>query len=144
MRGPIRSKVLKSHVESHHRAPRPSRRSPPPRRGRLRPVTFDFPTFDPNFPMQLARIDGIITSTACHPSMRKGRAVICQPLDAEGRPDGAPVLALDQLGAGLHQIVFFSTDGSETRKLVADERSPLRNHVQAIVDPSRPSSTGSE
>ena len=66
--------------------------------------------------------------------MRKGRAVICQPLDAEGRPDGAPVLALDQLGAGLHQTVMISTDGSETRKLVGDERSPLRNYVQAIVD----------
>ncbi len=86
--------------------------------------------------MQLARIDGTITSTACHPSMRKGRTVICQPLDVDGRPDGPPVLALDQLGAGLHQLVFFSTDGSETRKLVGDERSPLRNYVQAIVDPT--------
>lgn len=84
--------------------------------------------------MQLARIDGTITSTACHPSMRKGRTVICQPLDAEGRADGPPVLALDQLGAGLHQTVLISTDGSETRKMVGDERSPLRNHIQAIVD----------
>jgi microcompartment protein CcmK/EutM len=88
--------------------------------------------------MQLARIDGTITSTACHPSMRKGRTVICQPLDADGRPDGAPVLALDQLGAGLHQTVMISTDGSETRKLVGDERSPLRNYIQAIVDPAKP------
>jgi microcompartment protein CcmK/EutM len=85
--------------------------------------------------MQLARIDGTITATACHPSMRKGRTVICQPLDPEGRPDGAPVLALDQLGAGLHQTVLISTDGSETRRFVGDDRSPLRNHVQAIVDP---------
>ena len=84
--------------------------------------------------MQLARIDGTITSSACHPSMRKGRTVICQPLDVDGRPDGAPLLALDQLGAGLHQTVMISTDGSETRKLVGDERSPLRNYIQAIVD----------
>ena len=84
--------------------------------------------------MQLARIDGTITSTACHPSMRKGRTVICQPLDAKGRADGPPVLALDQLGAGLHQTVLVSTDGSETRKMVGDETSPLRNHIQAIVD----------
>jgi microcompartment protein CcmK/EutM len=90
--------------------------------------------------MQLARIDGTITSSACHPSMRRGRTVICQPLDAEGRPDGAPVLALDQLGAGLHQHVLISTDGSETRSLVGDERSPLRNHIQALVDPA-PSAT---
>lgn len=86
--------------------------------------------------MQLARIDGTITSTACHPSMRRGRTVICQPIDADGRADGPPVLALDQFGAGLHQTVLISTDGSETRKLVGDERSPLRNHIQAIVDPA--------
>ncbi len=86
--------------------------------------------------MQLARIDGTITSTACHPSMRKGRTVICQPLDADHRPDGPPVLALDPLGAGLHQIVFFTTDGSETRRVVNDEHSPLRNLILAIVDPA--------
>jgi microcompartment protein CcmK/EutM len=86
--------------------------------------------------MQLARIDGTITSPACHPSMRKGRTVICQPIDADGRADGPPVLALDQTGAGLHQTVLISTDGSETRKLVGDERSPLRNYIQAIVDPA--------
>jgi ethanolamine utilization protein EutN len=86
--------------------------------------------------MQLARIDGTITSSACHPSMRKGRTVICQPIDADGRADGPPVLALDQTGAGLHQTVLISTDGSETRKLVGDERSPLRNYIQAIVDPA--------
>jgi microcompartment protein CcmK/EutM len=68
--------------------------------------------------------------------MRKGRTVICQPIDADGRADGPPVLALDQTGAGLHQTVLISTDGSETRKLVGDERSPLRNYIQAIVDPA--------
>ncbi len=86
--------------------------------------------------MQLARIDGSVTGTACHPSLRRGRTVICQPLDAEGRAEGAPILALDQLGAGLHQVVLISTDGSETRRQVGDEHSPLRNHVQALVDPA--------
>jgi len=87
--------------------------------------------------MQLARIDGTITSSACHSSMRMGRTVICQPLDANGLPDGAPILALDQLGAGLHQTVLVSAEGTETRKLVGDEHSPLRNYIQAIVDEKR-------
>ena len=91
--------------------------------------------------MQLARIDGSITSSACHGSMCRGRTVICQPLDADGHPEGAPVLALDRLGAGLHQLVLVSTDGSETRKMVGDERSPLRNHIQALVDEQGAGST---
>ena len=86
--------------------------------------------------MQLARIDGVITSTVCHPSMRGHRMVICQPLDDQGREEGQPVLALDPHGAGLHQRVIFSTDGSATRELVRDEHSPLRNLVLAVVDPA--------
>ncbi len=84
--------------------------------------------------MLLARIDGTIVATACHPSLRGHRTVICQPLDPDGRDEGTPVLAIDPLGAGLHQRVVLSTDGSATRKLVGDPKSPLRNLVIGIVD----------
>lgn len=84
--------------------------------------------------MLLARIDGTIVTTACHPSMVGRRSVICQPLDAQGRDEGAPVLAVDPLGAGLHQRVILSTDGAATRALVGDPRTPLRNLIIGIVD----------
>ncbi len=86
--------------------------------------------------MQLARIDGVIVATVCHPSMGKFRTVICQPLDEVGADQGEPVLAMDPHGAALHQRVLFHTDGSRTRELVGDEHSPLRNTVFAIVDPA--------
>ena len=84
--------------------------------------------------MLFARIDGTIVASACHPSMAGHRTVICQPLDAEGRDEGTPVLAVDPLGAGLHQRVVLTTDGSATRKLVGDPKSPLRNLIIGIVD----------
>mgnify|MGYP005858307997 CR=1 FL=1 len=84
--------------------------------------------------MLLARVDGNIVTTHCHPSLVGFRNVICQPLDDQGREDGAPILAIDCLGAGMHQRVLISTDGSRTREIVQDERSPLRNYVAAIVD----------
>jgi Carbon dioxide concentrating mechanism/carboxysome shell protein len=82
-----------------------------------------------------ARIDGTITTTACHPSMRGTRTVVCQPIDESGRDEGAPILAVDPLGAGLHQRVLVSTDGSATRDLVKDPKSPLRNLIIALLDP---------
>ncbi len=88
--------------------------------------------------MQLARIDGVVVATVCHPSMGRFRTVICQPLNAEGKPEGSPVLAVDPHGAGLHQHVIYSTDGSATRELVGDTHSPLRNFICAIVDPAAP------
>ncbi|HWA10089.1 MAG TPA: EutN/CcmL family microcompartment protein [Opitutaceae bacterium] len=84
--------------------------------------------------MILARIDGMIVTTVCHPSMHGSRTVICQPLDDQGREEGAPILAVDPLSAGQHQRVLVSTDGSHTRNYVKDQKSPLRNLVLAIVD----------
>ena len=55
-------------------------------------------------------------------------------LDAEGRDEGTPVLAIDPLGAGLHQRVILSTDGSATRELVRDPKTPLRNLIIGLVD----------
>ena len=84
--------------------------------------------------MILARVDGVIVTTVCHPSMVGCRTIICQPLDEKGGEEGAPVLALDPLSAGQHQRVLISTDGSNTRNYVKDQKSPLRNLILAIVD----------
>lgn len=88
--------------------------------------------------MQLARIDGVVISTVCHPSMRGHRTVICQPLDENGIAQGLPVLAIDPLGAGLHQRIVLHADGGATREFVRDEHSPLRNMVCALVDETTP------
>jgi len=86
--------------------------------------------------MQYARIDGTIVSAACHPSMEGWRTVICQPLDADGREEGTPLLAIDPLGAALHQRVILSTDGATTRRVVGDPHTPLRNVIIGITDPA--------
>jgi microcompartment protein CcmK/EutM len=81
-----------------------------------------------------ARVDGVVVSTVCHPSMLGCRMIICQPLDEKGGDEGSPILALDPHGAGQHQRVILSTDGSATREYVGDPRSPLRNIIIGIVD----------
>ena len=81
-----------------------------------------------------ARVDGMIVSTVCHPSMRGCRTIICQPLDEHGQAEGPPVLAVDPFGAGQHQTVLISTDGSATRAFVGDPKSPLRNMILAVMD----------
>lgn len=81
-----------------------------------------------------ARIDGTIVTATCHPSMAGTRTVICQPVDEQGRDEGPPILATDPHGAGLHQRVIVSTDGSATREFVGDPKSPLRNLILGILD----------
>ena len=84
--------------------------------------------------MFLARVDGVVIATVSHPSMAGHRSIICQPIDAEGRDEGPPVLAIDPLGAGQHERVLISTDGSHTRAHVKDPKSPLRTIVMGLVD----------
>ncbi len=81
-----------------------------------------------------AIVTGHAVSSHCHPSLEGKRLLLCQPLDAEGEPQGAPMVAVDLFGAGLHSKVFVSTDGLGARHIVEDESSPVRNFIQGVVD----------
>jgi microcompartment protein CcmK/EutM len=86
--------------------------------------------------MMYARVDGNITATRKHKSLTGWRLLICQPLDAKGDAAGAPTVAIDPYGAGLHERVIVSTDGQASRRMVGDPSSPVRNMIIGIVDPS--------
>jgi ethanolamine utilization protein EutN len=83
--------------------------------------------------MRLATIHGYVTSTIKHRSMEGWRLLIAVPES----PDLAPQIVLDPLGAAIGQRVMISSDGSEARKIVKDERSPARWTVMGIIDPER-------
>jgi len=84
--------------------------------------------------MLLAQVVGRAVSSHCHPSLKGCTMMVCQPLGIGGKPEGAPIIAIDLFGAGLHAKVFVSTDGLGARHLVHDEHSPVRNFIQGVVD----------
>ena len=88
--------------------------------------------------MLLARVEGNVTATRKHPSFEGWRWVICQPIYGAGQPEGVPQVAIDALGAGLHQQVIISSDGSAARAAVKDPKSPARWLVVGIVDELEP------
>ena len=60
--------------------------------------------------------------------------MICQPISGAGQPEGVPQIAIDPHGAGIHQRVVISSDGSATRGAVNDDQSPARWMIVGIVD----------
>ena len=88
--------------------------------------------------MLLARVEGHVVATRKHPSFEGWRLVICQPIGQAGEPEGAPQIAIDSHGAGMHQRVIISSDGAASRKLVGDEKSPVRWLVVGVVDEKSP------
>lgn len=84
--------------------------------------------------MLLARVDGNVVATRKHASFDGWRLVICQPVNMAGVPEGAPQVAIDAHGAGMHQHVLISSDGLAARKAVGDDQSPARWMIVGIVD----------
>ena len=84
--------------------------------------------------MILARVDGHATTTVAHPSLRGQKIILCTPVDETGATTGQPIAAIDPIGAGLHNIVFITTDGQWSQGTVHDTHSPIRNQVLGLVD----------
>ena len=88
--------------------------------------------------MLLARVEGNVVATRKHPSFEGRRLVICQPINNAGEPEGVPQIAIDSHGAGMHQRVIISSDGSAARNAVGDQKSPARWLIVGIVDEKEP------
>ena len=87
--------------------------------------------------MLLARVEGNVVATRKHPSLEGWRMLVCQPIGADGAPQGAPQVAIDLHGAGMYDRVIISSDGQAARRAVGDDRSPIRWLVTGIVDEER-------
>ena len=88
--------------------------------------------------MLLARVEGNVVATRKHPSFEGWRFVLCQPINNAGEPEGVPQVAIDAHGAGMHQRVVISSDGSFARTMVGDPQSPARWFVLGVVDEKEP------
>lgn len=84
--------------------------------------------------MQLARVVGQAVATVKHPSMTGWRLLLLQMLTAEGKEDGEPVLAIDNLGAGNGDYVVASSEGGAARQMMGSKTSPVRWLVMGICD----------
>jgi len=83
--------------------------------------------------MLLAKVIGTVVSTRKEQSMAGLKFLLLRPLDAEGKETGAPVVAVDAVGAGPHEVVLFAT-GSSARQTEATQNRPCDAVIMAIVD----------
>ena len=84
--------------------------------------------------MICARVVGHAVTSHAHPSLLGRTLLLCQQTDADGSLTGAPFVAVDLFGAGLHSRVFVSTDGLGARHMIDDDSSPIRMFIQGLID----------
>jgi ethanolamine utilization protein EutN len=83
--------------------------------------------------MQLARVIGSVVATVKNDSLEGRKLLVVQSLDSNLRPQGSPLVALDAIGAGVGELVFWCR-GKEASFPFRREDTPTDCTIIAIVD----------
>ena len=83
--------------------------------------------------MQLAKVIGDVVATRKDENLTGRTLLVLQPIDAAGKPAGRTLVAVDSVGAGVGEIVFF-VRGKEAAVPFAPVEVPADAGVVGIVD----------
>lgn len=83
--------------------------------------------------MQIARVIGTVVSTVKNASLDGRKFLIVQTLDADLQPKGKPMVALDAVGAGEGELVFWCR-GKEASFPFKRDETPTDCTIVGIID----------
>lgn len=83
--------------------------------------------------MNMAKIIGTIWATQKHHNLVGKKLQIIQPLDCEFRKMGGPIVAVDTVGAGQNEYVYFVT-AKEAALPLAQKLTPTDASIVGIID----------
>ena len=83
--------------------------------------------------MQLARVIGTVVSTVKNETLEGRKLLIVQTLDASLKSKGKPMIALDAVGAGVGELVFWCR-GKEASFPFKRDSTPTDCTIIGIVD----------
>ena len=84
--------------------------------------------------MQLARVTGTVVSTQKNKKLEGAKLLLVQPLTLEDTPRGPELLAVDGVGAGVHEKVLIVLEGRAAGDAVGRRGAPLDAAIIGIVD----------
>jgi microcompartment protein CcmK/EutM len=83
--------------------------------------------------MQIARVIGTVVSTVKNESLMSRKFLIVQTLDADLKERGRPMVALDAVGAGVGELVFWCR-GKEAAFPFKRDETPTDCTIVGIID----------
>ena len=83
--------------------------------------------------MQLARVIGTVVATVKNDSLNGRKLLVVQTLNADLKPNGKPMVAVDAVGAGVGELVFWCR-GKEASFPFKREDTPTDCTIVGIVD----------
>jgi ethanolamine utilization protein EutN len=84
--------------------------------------------------MQIARVIGTVVSTQKHRTFEGAKLLLVQPLNMDDSPRGAALLAVDGVGAGVHEKVLVVLEGRAAGEALERKGAPVDAAIVGIVD----------
>jgi microcompartment protein CcmK/EutM len=83
--------------------------------------------------MQIARVIGTVVSTVKNGTLEGRKILLVQTLDADLKEKGTPLVALDAVGAGVGELVFWCR-GKEASFPFKRDETPTDCTIVGIID----------
>ena len=83
--------------------------------------------------MLMGKVVGTVVSTRKEPELDGLKFLIVKGCDFDGKPNGAAVVAIDAVGAGVGEVVLYAS-GSSARLTAVTKDRPVDAVIMAIVD----------
>jgi microcompartment protein CcmK/EutM len=84
--------------------------------------------------VQIARVVGTLVSTQKHPKFQGAKLLLVQPLNEDDSARGAAFLAVDGVGAGVHEKVLVVLEGRAAGEAIGRKGAPVDAAIIGIVD----------
>ncbi len=84
--------------------------------------------------MQIARVVGTVVSTQKHRKFEGAKLLLVQPVTLDDQPRGPALLAVDSVGAGIHERVLVVIEGRAAGEALGRKAAPVDAAIIGIID----------
>jgi len=84
--------------------------------------------------MQIARVVGTVVATQKHRTFDGAKLLLVQPITLDDRPRGTALVAVDAVGAGIHEKVLVVIEGRAAGEATGRKLTPVDAAIIGIVD----------
>ena len=84
--------------------------------------------------MQIAKVIGTVVSTQKHRKFEGAKLLLVQPINLDDSPRGTSLLAVDGVGAGVHERVLVVLEGRAAGEAIGKKAAPVDAAIVGIID----------
>jgi ethanolamine utilization protein EutN len=84
--------------------------------------------------MILGKVTGTVVATQKNAKLEAAKLLLVQPIALDGAPRGLELLAVDGVGAGVHERVLVVIEGRSAGDAVGRKGAPVDAAIVGIVD----------